>query len=167
MWVKEKELKKLLLRHHKDLLRWGRCTTGAPWVRGPKSKDYRVTPGVWSMHCGHYTKIWLAIGWKSVNKWLFVTSLLVNASDGWWAAWMFSAVCESLFANISTKWGARCPYCCKEVLSILPTNLGKCVIYPVFCFAKISKACVLSISLLNSILVEQVLKLNELGHLAV
>lgn len=55
----------------------------------------------------------------------------------------------------------------KEVLSILPTNLGKCVIYPVFCFAKISKACVLSIWLLNSILVEQVLKLNELGHLAV
>lgn len=51
-----------------------------------------------------------------------------------------------------------------DVLTVLPTGFEKSVVYQVFCFAKISTACVLVISLLINIVVEQV---KELGPLAI
>ena len=51
-----------------------------------------------------------------------------------------------------------------DVLTVLPTDFEKSVVYQVFCFAKISIACVLVISLLINIVVEQV---KELGPLAI
>ena len=51
-----------------------------------------------------------------------------------------------------------------DVLTVLPTGFEKSVVYQVFCFAKISIACVLVISLLINIVVEQV---KELGPPAI
>ena len=51
----------------------------------------------------------------------------------------------------------------KEVLVILATDLGKSILYQMFFSAKILKACVLVISSLYCIVVEQVDKPNALG----
>lgn len=51
----------------------------------------------------------------------------------------------------------------KDVLAILPTGFRKSFIKQVFSVTKISKACAVVISPLNSIVVERVSDLNELG----
>lgn len=87
-----------------------------------------------------------------LNKWSCV-STLSNALDGWWPAWMFITL---YYRNHSThrRWQKRSLNFADQFC------FGECVIYHVYCFAKIFKACVLVILPPIGVKAEQV---NELS----